>query len=334
MAEIDTDKASAILRGKAIDLASKKVRISRFAGSEQEKDIHEPLNCDGHGRVRHFRRETSPGWPENPLPIDPAAEKLGVAASHLLKAQVFQNSVCNWRCWYCFVPFDLLRADQNKSAWFTASEILDMYQKADNPPNVIDLSGGQPDLTPEWIPWIMRELQNRKLHESVYLWSDDNLSNDYLLRYLSSDDLALLRGFRNYGKVSCFKGFDAVSFAFNTGAKPERFDRQFEIFRQHLDLGIDLYAYVTITAPTNENIQTKMAAFVDRLQALHPNLPLRTIPLEIKNFTPMQQRLRSIHENAIRIQQEAIQIWNSELQKRYSVAERNVPIQKIMLARN
>jgi uncharacterized Fe-S cluster-containing radical SAM superfamily protein len=331
---INTDQVSENLRHKAIDLISKKILITRFSGSEQEKDIHEPLNCEGHGRIRHFRRQTNSGWPENPLPIDPAAHKLGIPKGDLLKAQVFQNSACNWRCWYCYVPFSLLSANPKKATWLSASEMVELYSKSNDQPKVIDLSGGQPDLTPEWIPWMMHELRQRNLEKSVYLWSDDNLSNDYLLRFLTNDDFELMRSYRNYGKVCCFKGFDNESFAFNTAAAPDLFDRQFELFSKHLTLGLDLYAYTTFTSTNEQNIGHKMKVFVDRLQSLHPNLPLRTIPLEIKSFTPMQNRLQPPHENAIRIQQTAIQCWNQEIQERFSPAERQLPIFEISLTRN
>ena len=50
---------------------------------------------------------------------------------------------------------------------------------------VLDLTGGQPDLVPEWILWMMCELRARGLERKVYVWSDDNLSNDYFWRFLS-----------------------------------------------------------------------------------------------------------------------------------------------------
>src|SRR5690606_36319878 len=127
----------------------------------------------------HFRREASPGWPPNPLPIDPASKILGITAADLLRAQVFQNASCNWRCWYCFVPFSLLGANEALSGWLSASELIDLYLNESSRPRVIDLSGGQPELVPEWVPWMMRELTDRGLEREVYLWSDDNLSNDY-----------------------------------------------------------------------------------------------------------------------------------------------------------
>ena len=58
---------------------------------------------------------------------------------------------------------------------------------------MIDLTGGQPDLTPEWVPWMIQEIRARGLEDTVYLWSDDNLSTDYFWRYLSTNDIDLVR---------------------------------------------------------------------------------------------------------------------------------------------
>jgi len=206
---IDTETFSASLRSKSVDLTEQRLLITRFGGSRQEQDLSEPPNCAGYGRIRHFHRSGTAGWPENPLPMDPAFHKFGLARQNAMRVQVFQNASCNWRCWYCYVPFELLDANLKHSSWMSASDLLDLYAREQNAPQVIDLSGGQPDLTPEWVPWMMRELQRRQLDSTVYLWSDDNLSNDYFWRYLSKEDVALVSTYRNYGKVCCFKGFNA-----------------------------------------------------------------------------------------------------------------------------
>jgi hypothetical protein len=146
---------------------------------------------------------------------------------------------------------------------------------------------------------------------------------------LSSAQIDLIRQYRNYGKVCCFKGFDSESFAFNTGAARELFDRQFELFGRQVGLGIDLYAYATFTSPNGNDIEQAMKEFIDRLQTLHPNLPLRTVPLEIRSFSPVQSRTKSIHESAIRNQQEAIRVWNAEIENRFSEEERLKPINEI-----
>ncbi len=189
---IDTDVYSTHLREKAIDLDGRKLLVTNFHRTEQEKDLTEPPNCGGFGRVRHFRRATSPGWIANPLPLDPACKALSLPRADMMRAQVFQNAACNWRCWYCFVPFNLLSANPKYADWISAAKLVEMYMEQDDPPVMIDLTGGQPDLVPEWVPWMMRELQARGLSDRVYLWSDDNLSNDYFWKYLSAADQELV----------------------------------------------------------------------------------------------------------------------------------------------
>jgi len=329
---IDTDQASSHFRNMAIDTAQRRLLITNLRGTEQERDLSEPANCNGFGRIRHFRRLTNPGWPDNPLPIDPALAVLGLPPSNQLRAQVFQNAVCNWRCWYCYVPFSLLAGSLRHAAWLSTSDLVELYLDQPDPPLVIDLSGGQPDLTPEWVPWMMAELKARELDQTVYLWSDDNLSNDYFWRHLSCTERNLVATYPMYGRVCCFKGFDAASFSFNTSAEPELFDRQFDLMRRLLNLGIDVYAYATFTAASSEGISEGMKRFVDRLQQLDENLPLRTIPLEIQTFSPVARRITPLRNDSLQVQRIAIEAWNQELWAQYSAEQRTGNISEVRLA--
>ncbi len=331
---IDTDAYSAQLRDASINLEAKRLLIARIAGSEQEKDLTVPPNCRGFGRIRHFRRSTAIGWPSNGLPLDPACKALRIDFTDVLQAQAFQNAACNWRCWYCYVPFNLLAALRDNSGWFSAEELVDMYMAEDDPPRVLDLTGGQPDLIPEWVPWTMQALNDRHLDRRTFLWSDDNLSTDYLWRFLSDSDLALLEAYPNYGRVGCFKGFDAESFAFNTKAAPSLFDRQFEIMDRLLRSGIDTYAYATFTTPSVESraVADAMKTFVDRLQAIDEHLPLRTVPLEIRVFSPVAPRMHELQRIALEGQTLAIEAWNLEVERRYPAQERNMRICDVQVA--
>lgn len=331
---IDTEKFAERLRARAINAVDRKILISRLSGSEQEVDLSSPTNCDGFGRIRHFKMKTSDGWPANPLPIVPACEALGIREPPaMMMAQVFQNAACAWRCWYCFVPDALLKADIARSSWLSAEELVAFYADLSDRPSIIDLSGGSPDLVPEWTPWMMEALRSRGLDRSTYLWTDDNLSTTYLFDKLTKDELTLLRSYRNYGRVCCFKGFDAYSFAFNTKAAEDDYEQQFKIMRRLLDLGLDLYGYVTLTSPRSDGVTTGVRSFVDRLQDLDPNLPLRTVPLEIRMFSPVGARLAANDERQISmgVQQDAIAAWNEEIEKRFEPAERAHPILAVPL---
>jgi hypothetical protein len=196
---------------------------------------------------------------------------------------------------------------------------------------MIDLTGGQPDLVPEWVPWMMAELKERGLEHQVYLWSDDNLSNDYFWQFLSDADIELIAAYPSYGRVCCFKGFNSESFAFNTRAEPDLFSRQFQLIKRLLELGIDLYAYATFTTPVDSEIAADMARFIDRLQEIDYNLPLRTVPLEIQIFTPVKGRLNDGIQSALKNQYLAIEAWKTELENRYSSIERSQSITDVTL---
>lgn len=306
---IDTDDMALRMRQRIIRPESREILISRVGGSAQEEDLTSPVNCDGIGRVRHFRRETADGWPENFLPIDPAAAALGLPPAAMLEAQVFQNAACAWRCWYCFVPFSLLGGDERRSDWVTADELVSRYAALAVRPPVLDLSGGSPDLTPEWVPWTIEALERAGIAESTYLWSDDNLSTDLVFEVLDDRQRALMANSR-YGRVCCFKGFDSDSFAFNTGAEPASYDRQFERFARYLELGFDLYAYVTFTGPVLEGVEEKVESFHNRLAALSTDLPRRTVPLRIEAFGPVATRnARRDLTIPLAVQEVAISAW-------------------------
>ena len=329
--QIDTGKMSEHLRKRAIDTATHKVLISRLGGSAQEPDLTLPSNCGGYGRVRHFQLDTSPGWPVNPLPIFPACKALGLDPPKVMTAQVFQNAACAWRCWYCFVPYNLLSADPKRSDWLSADELVRLYRQETDQPRIIDLSGGSPDLVPEWTVWMMQALTDAGLADITYLWTDDNLSTTYLFDELSVVDLCRIREYRNYGRVCCFKGFDARSFAFNTRAADADFERQFEIMRRLLSLGLDVYGYATFTAPVDDGVDQAMAAFVDRLQEIDPYLPLRIVPLEIREFSPVTPRMDSLRQASLAIQQKAIAAWVRELESRFSRDVRALGIAEVPL---
>ena len=330
---INTDSQSKTLRERAIHVNAREILIAQIVNSSQEKDLAEHANCEGYGRIRHFRYDKGPNWSANPLPIYPAARALGRQPGLEIRAQVFQNAACNWRCWYCFVDDTRLAATERVARFLKPSQLIEWYLNQENPPDVIDLTGGQPDLTPEWVLWMMEELAKRGLDDKVFLWSDDNLSTYYLWEYLTRDQIDFMRDFRNYSRVACFKGYTPEAFAFNTYARPELFDRQFDVFKRLLKEGFDTYAYVTFTAVPDPDLPRNMRKFVSRLQEIHPNLPLRTVPLEVKLYSPTEMRVkkRDDFRSALEFQHNVHLAWAEELKRRYSSSELSKPITAISM---
>jgi uncharacterized Fe-S cluster-containing radical SAM superfamily protein len=249
-----------------------------------------------------------------------------------ITAQLFQNAACNWRCWYCYVPFSLLSAKPDHASWVTPRELIQRYIREPDPPVVVVLSGGQPDLAPEWVPWTMDALEELGLSDRTFLWSDDNLSNDFFWRFLSDRDIRRVAEYGHYGRVGCFKGFDETSFAFNTAAAPERFFDQFGLFERLARLGLDLYAYVTFTSPSVDGVDDAMARFADRLQGIDELLPLRTIPLEIRPFSPTRARMNDERELAIENQWRAVEAWIRQVEDRFPAAQRQARLTELPIA--
>jgi hypothetical protein len=166
----------------------------------------------------------------------------------------------------------------------------------------------------------------------VFVWLDDNLGTKVLWELLTPEQIDYMATFPKHSRACCFKGYDQVSFSFNTGSQ-NNFDKQFTIFERLLRSDFDLYAYATITSPKGNCTKEKMKCFVDRLQMLHPNLPLRTIPLEIKPFTNTTSRMDSSKLNdSFMEQQKAYDFSWNELIRRFTQSELTKPYDKVSLS--
>ena len=98
--------------------------------------------------------------------------------------------------------------------------------------------------------------------------------------------------------------------------------RQFELFQRFWILGLDIYAYATFTTPDLDAARPALVDFVDRLQRIHPLLPLRTVPLEVTMFTPVQSRMNGDCEAAMANQYAVASYWEEELARRFAPTER------------
>jgi hypothetical protein len=110
----------------------------------------------------------------------------------------------------------------------------------------------------------------------------------------------------------------------------------FDLFKRLLATGIDMYAYATMTAENGSDVRGGISRFVDRLQQVHQNLPLRLVPLEIVPWGVVKTRLagelRMLNDSATRaiaIQRDAVAAWKDELVARFSTELRCRPIQEV-----
>lgn len=328
---IDAQSLAEILRKKSVDLKNKTCLMANLRGTKQEKDLSLPVNCRGFGRIHHFRLTPDTSWITDPLPMLPASKYFGIPQEEIIQAQVFQLAACNFRCWYCFVDFDLLSANPKHSSFITAKELLSYMVEEKIEARVIDLSGGQPDIVPEYALWFLQARQEMGLEKDCLIWTDDNLSTDFLWRYLSKKEIEYMVETPGFTRVGCLKGFDAESFAFNTGASKQLFDRQIELLGRLVETGFDQYGYITLTTLSLENLESKISELFDKIQKqVHPNFPLRIIPLRIFKFNVNDSRyIKQAEKNQFQV----LKAWNSELEKRFSKSELRTPITEISLWR-
>lgn len=315
---IDVDRFGAALRKSLINLENHSVLISKLDQSDQAVDIHD-INSDGFGRIWHKSVIPETKWGEVVLPHYPAAWKLDISIEEASVIQVYQLAGCNYRCWFCYVDYSLLKADIKKGSYFTADELISKYEATNPKAKVIRLSGGQPDLVPEWCLWIMKALEARNLHKSTYLWIDDNLSSYYAWEYLSSADIDYMLTYKNFGRVGCIKGIDQEAFAYNTKAPKEHFDRQIDVLGKMVKTGFDMYVYLIMTVESTSNLKDRISLLLDKLQNIHPNLPLRVSPLKIKPFSPTVGRMNLDQQVSLEASQfVTLSVWNNLIGERFS----------------
>ena len=241
---------------------------------------------------------------------------------------VFQNVVFNWRFCYCFVDDDILSANSNHCIWVSPDEMVDVLEKSNI--DILDLSGGQPDLVPEWCLWIMKEIERRGLRGKKFIWMDDNLGCiDVLEKHLSKEQIRYMAEFPKHSRAVCFKGYDDISVQFNICNKKVTLTEQLSAFERLYNYGFDLYGYVTLTTPTLYEAKNKIKEFIIRLQKINYNIPLRIIPLEIKNFSVTQTRLKKIYNEALSNQFHVYKIWEEVMSEYYTDIQRRQTYESI-----
>ncbi len=309
---------------------------SRFliteVGTSEEDKIRLGVNCDGYGRIRRFMRNKDSDWIDNPLPFDPFSNSMGLERVNDLNVQVFQVAKCNLNCWWCFIPDEYKTCSMEHTRWYSADDLIELYiRDAKDISNVIDISGGNPELVPEFVLGMMQGLERAGVSDKVYLWSDDVLTTDYLFTKLNKKQIEYMTEYRHYGKVACFKGIDSESFSYNTCNSIGGFENQLSMAKRYIDAGFDIYFYIVLTMLDTNRIDERISALFDQLQKIAYYLPLRIVPIKIKKFATNEHRFSVERNQAIENQYMVLEEWRNELSKRYTAKELNTNISLLQL---
>jgi len=321
------------LRDRILNQENQSILIARLKNSTQSQDYNTKLNSDDFSRIRVFRKFTFHGTGGAPdvESRDRAMLIYGYLNSKDTQSFVFQLAGCSWRCWYCYVDYKQLSGNLDTGEFLTTDQMVEIFKKERGNVDILDLSGGQPDLVPEWTLWILKSLEKSNLKGQVHIRSEDNLSNDFIWRFLSKEERRYISLYPNYTRIGCFKGFDNESFHFNTGDDCQMFERQFMIMNSLIQEGFNMYSYVTFTCNDGADMEKRIGKFVDRLQDIDRNLPLRVIPLLIHDFSALKSRKQQITETVKHNEKLALEAWLRCLEFRYTKHERLVPLSEVRL---
>lgn len=318
------------IRKKIVNPNNRSVKITKLSNSIEGTDANCSINCNGFGRIRRYHSfrlffDNTKGRSKKLLRgLSPDTSSYST--------QVFQIEGCNIRCWYCYVDDSSLNANSTDAEWITVDELMDLFFKDNSEPYIIDLSGGQPDIVPEWCYWIMQEVEKRGMKGKVYIWVDDNLTTvNCMEHFLTNDAIHYMASFPKHSRTCCFKGYDELSYQFNARDRSTSLKLQLDNFRKLLMYGFDLYAYVTLTGPKGYATYQKIEQFVNELQSIHSLLPLRTIPLIIDVFNVTSMRMNPKYEESLVEQQIAFEYWDEVLNSRFSNEIRMRPYEEIKL---
>lgn len=312
------------IRQRLVAVATRSVLLADLSDSVQDRDSYTRVNCEGLGRIRRFSAHALlMNTGRGVLPRRRIYRTLETQDS--FETQVFQLAGCNWRCWYCFVDDGLLDAIPSRSRMTPVSEMVERYLLTSNRPQVLDLSGGQPDLVPEWALWTMQELEGRGLRGSVHVWMDDNLSGDFMSSVLGKAEIKYMAGFPRHSRAGCFKGIDDSSMRANSGDAGASVRGQLRAVDALLSNGFDPIFYVTLTGPIEGNPGDACRQFLGELRRIHPVLPLKVVPLEVRNFAATLARTNSTCEVWRMHQWTVLEAWEDALAELYAPSQLSVP---------
>ena len=158
----DSLQLAAYYRERIIRPQTREVFLSKIPKAEVEGSTHAYINCEGYGMVRRSTTQRS-DWPDIDILPNLVPSKLGITREEAETTQIFRLGACNFRCWYCFVDFRYLKSNPEYGDFMSVEKMVDLYQAQENAPKIIYLTGGQPDLAPEWTFWMMEELDRKSV---------------------------------------------------------------------------------------------------------------------------------------------------------------------------
>lgn len=197
------------------------------------------------------------------------------------QTQVFQIGVCPFRCRYCFVDRENLDGTNPNSSFFKPTDILQMF--LESWPNIcnLDLSGGSPDLCPEFLFELLTEIERINLKGKVTIWVESNLDIRYYSKF-PLDKINYISTFPNFHLLCSLKGWNTSSVAYNT-RNTASFDKQLDGLGFFIQHNFPLSVYLVFIGQKIADYNEVVTLF-QQLYHISHELPEYCVPLYIKKF--------------------------------------------------
>ncbi|MEM4536525.1 MAG: radical SAM protein [Nitrososphaerota archaeon] len=260
--------------------------------------------------------------------------------NNLLTVQI---AVCNFHCWYCYVPDELKSGSKEYSQYMSAEEILDTFLSIRNGNedkyNILRISGGEPFLVPDLVLEILELVEKRDLSDMVCIWSETNLSpfikNDQgeilAQSWLKESNRSLqeFSNFKNFVLHPCLHGTTPTNLEEVTLVKGNYYTELLEALKVLVDYKIDIYPTFSSNTCTVDGIKD----IFYRLKSINEKLPLRVALIEYHlDYEPIDLRLsRSRRKGYLNGKRGLISRWDELLKQHYGVGYAQIPRSQVVL---
>lgn len=283
--------------------------------TEQARDIEVskgPTDIDAWGRCKEYvkldnikhRLMMNPREWEFDQPFQVASHYTGERWDITNRAFLGQVADCNLNCPWCFAN----NGDDVPTIDVTPSEYVDGYIRWSldrKEAGVCRISGGEPLLYQEWVCEVLSQ------ECGGYYWVDTNLTK-----------CADFGGF-GYGQKSLFAEHDRVSVCGCLKPGTAGLDVQLEVVDDWVN---GHCASLFLYWPTDTDNREEMVEAMDALRDIHPKLPLRMIPIWIKqHYEVIPNELKASKERTRKRWQLVKSRWWEYLLDTYTTAELMTP---------
>jgi uncharacterized Fe-S cluster-containing radical SAM superfamily protein len=306
------------IRDHIYEKSSESIFVIEFSSTAQSSDSYHRSSVHPCIRIREFSSFAMHAQPASYHGRSPRynclLKKNSLSTESPWKTATIQLLGCAWRCWYCYVdPVNLKHTSPHARKIRIADLCIEACSVSEG---ILDLSGGQPDLVPEWPLYFNKQIMAIQGASRLHIRSEDNLCNDFLWRFLSAKEVGELARSPLYTRIGCFKGFDSESFGDVVG-NGFKFDDQLTCAARLIRDGFDPFYYATFSPSSAERLEARIRIFFEQLLGISDSLPLRVIPLLLRRTENWKPRRGVTFERKAEYNDMANQVWFALIQENF-----------------